>query len=243
MDSRSAIEFPSTADVKSRRWTLSLCVVAMMALIAVVLLGQLSPARSQAAQTQARRFGVDIEVNPTGAEIYRNRDWIGVAPLSIGERQGASMELEIRKPGYLTTRISARAGATGDPATMLSVRLPRVDGFQGVWQLQPSKHGGELEAFEISRVNDEVYVRKPTSNEQQHYQFDSSNETSVVFGIDVPSKTTSKAGCASVQRVEFRYTPSHDVLALRNEVVTTMGDDCRVTDRQWLAAQSLIRLR
>jgi hypothetical protein len=192
-----------------------------------------------ASQSQPARFGVDVVVSPAGADLYRDGAVLGRAPMSLSGREGEVIQLEVARPGYVPQTVRGRAGRAGDPATMLSVTLARVDGFTGVWTTPTG------EAVTFSRVNDDVVVTTANAPPRR-FGFEPGDATSVVFAADQEyrdPRRPSDVSCRASARVEYRYTPQGDRLEMRREQVTMtlVEPRCDVVDRVWSVAARLQR--
>ena len=199
--------------------------------------------RSTAAVPEAAgrpiRFGVDVVVTPVGADVTRAGVSLGRAPLSVDGRQGEVVELDVVKPGYLQQTVRGRAGPAGDPATMLSVTLPRVAGFSGGWTTSTG------ERLNLTRVNDDVVVTAGAMPARR-FGFEPSDAISVVFAADEEyrdPRRPSDVSCRASARVEYRYTPQGDRLEMRREQVTMtlVEPRCDVIGRVWSVATTLQR--
>lgn len=214
--------------------------------VAAVLVGGLvmfrAPKAAPAAVSpgQPVRFGVDVVVSPAGADLYRDGAPVGRAPASVVGRQGEAIVLDVAKPGYVSQTVRGRAGRAGDPATMLSVTLARVDGFAGVWTTAAG------EAVTFRRVNDDVMVTSPNAPTRR-FGFEQGDATSVVFAADQEyrdPRRPSEVSCRASARIEYRYTPQGDRLEMRREQVTMtlVEPRCDVVDRVWSVAARLQRV-
>lgn len=216
------------------------CTVAAVAVACVWLFFNRSTAAVPEGAGRPTRFGVDVVVTPAGADVVRAGVTMGRAPLSVDGRQGEVVELDVAKPGYLQQTVRGRAGPAGDPATMLSVTLPRVDGFTGVWTAATG------ERLNLTRVNDDVVVTTGAAPARR-FGFEPSDATSVVFAADEEyrdPRRPSDVSCRASARVEYRYTPQGDRLEMRREQVTMtlVEPRCDVVDRVWSVASTLQRV-
>ena len=215
------------------------CTVAAVMIASVWSFYNRSPVAVDEGAGRLIRFGVDVVVTPAGADVVRAGVPIGRAPLSLNGRQGEVVELDVAKPGYLQQTVRGRAGRAGDPATMLSVTLPRVDGFTGDWITSTG------ERLNLNRVNDDVVVAIGAAPARR-FGFEPSDATSVVFAADQEyrdPRRRSDVSCRASARVEYRYTPQGDRLEMRQEQVTMtlVEPRCNVVDRVWSVAAKLQR--
>ncbi|MBP9087849.1 MAG: hypothetical protein KBG15_17140 [Kofleriaceae bacterium] len=216
------------------------CSVAAVLVSAFLLFDARKPAAVMASDASSPRFGVDVVVSPAGADLYRNGAAIGRTPMSLSGRQGEAIVLEIAKPGYLPQTVRGRAGRAGDPTTMMSATLVRVDGFAGGW----TTAAGEPLTF--SRVNDDVVVSSSAAPPRR-FGFEPGDATSVVFAADQEvrdPRRSADVSCRASARVEYRYTPQGDRLEVRREQVTMtlVEPRCDVVDRVWSVATRLQRV-
>ena len=216
------------------------CCVAAVLVGGLVLFRASNAPPGAASHGQPVRFGVDVVVSPTGADLYRDGAAVGRAPMSLSGRQGEAIVLDVDKPGYVSQTVRGRAGRAGDPTTMLSVTLARVEWFAGVWTTATG------EVLTLSRVNDDVMVTSANAPVRR-FGFEPGDASSVVFAADQEyrdPRRPSDVSCRASARVEYRYTPQGDRLEMRREQVTMtlVEPRCDVVDRVWSVAARLQRV-
>jgi hypothetical protein len=161
---------------------------------------------------------VDILSTPAAAEVRKGATLVGTTPVHIAAFPGDTLELDVRKPGYLPEH---RSIAVDQREHAVAVNLVAVQQFEGTWRLA----GGELRAF--TRRNDEVDVFKLAAVDGERvwmktYQFTLADH-GVVFGGDESvsdPRAPSEPSCNVRLRVDYHYDPARDVLEQQRERVT-----------------------
>ena len=160
---------------------------------------------------------IDVISTPPGAEVRQGVRVIGATPMPLYVKPGASMAIIVTKPGYLPEErtVSAKADGSVEPFSLLAITR-----FEGVWRLP----NGELRAFE--RRGEQIDVSKLDDVDgpkqfYRHYGLVTADQ-GVAFASEeevVDPRAPDDSGCHLRVRVEYRYTPSDDVLELRRERV------------------------
>jgi hypothetical protein len=178
-------------------------------------------------------IAVDVTSTPAAAEVRKATLLLGTTPMRIAALPGETLELDIRKPGYLPEHRSIPVDAR-EPSSA-NVSLVAVQQFEGTWRLA----GGELRAF--ARRNDEVDVYKLSAVDGERvwmktYQF-SLAVSGVVFGgeesVSDP-RAPSEPSCNVRLRVTYHYDPVRDLLEQERERVSLdfAGGKCIVQARK-----------
>jgi hypothetical protein len=188
-------------------------------------------------------ISVDVTSTPAGAEVRKAKIVVGTTPMTLAAFPGETVELDVRKPGYLPAHRSIAVGtnaAAGDGSSAsgrlsASVPLVAVQQFEGTWQLA----GGELRKF--ARRDDQVDVYKVTTVDGEHaymktYQF-ALADAGVVFGGDdtvSDPRAPTEPSCNVRLHVAYHYDPVRDLLEQERERVTLdfVGGKCIVQARK-----------
>ncbi len=163
-------------------------------------------------------IAVDVVSTPAGAEVRKGTMLVGKTPVKLAAFPGETLELDVRKPGFLPEHRSLAVDASEHA---VAVNLVAVQQFEGTWRLS----GGELRAF--ARRNDEVDVFKLAAVDGERvwmktYQF-SPADTGVVFGGEASvsdPRAPSEPSCNVRLSVAYHYDPVSDVLEEQRERVS-----------------------
>jgi serine/threonine protein kinase len=187
---------------------------------------------------------------PSGAEVRKAKQLVGTTPATFPVSPGETLELDVRKPGYLPEHRSVAVGApdasdgtsdgTSDGSSdrsrlSTSVSLVPVQQFEGTWKLT----GGELRAFSRRDEQVDVYRLSAVDGERVYmktYQF-ALADSGVTFGGDESvsdPRAPSEPSCNVRLRVEYRYDPARDMLEQQRERVSLdfAGGKCIVQARK-----------
>ncbi|MDB4954375.1 MAG: serine/threonine protein kinase [Myxococcales bacterium] len=191
---------------------LGVAVVAFMA----VRGGSNKPAEPAVAPDgQAGTVRIEITSTPARAEVRQGDHVVGVTPVPLFVKPGAAATIVLRKPGYLPEQRTITAKSSD---SVEQIPLLLVTRFEGVWQLP----NGELRAFD--RRGDQVDVSKVDEvagpkHFFRHYELAAADQGIAFAGDEeaVDLRAPDDPQCHVRVHVEYRYTPSDDVLELRRE--------------------------
>jgi serine/threonine protein kinase len=187
-----------------------------------------SPKPNAMAALAKGTVGFEVTSTPPGAEVRKSKLVVGTTPTTIAAYPGETLELDVRKPGYLPEHRSipvdptaAREGSSEKQLRSLGVNLVSVQQFEGTWKLA----GGELRAF--TRRDDQVDVYKLASVDgarvyMKTYPFTLA-DSGVGFGgeesVSDP-RAPSEPSCNVRLRVAYHYDPVRDLLEQERDRVS-----------------------
>ena len=199
-----------------------------------------SPAM-QAPEPVATPIAIEVSSTPDRAFVELGGRVVGTTPYTLHVARHASVELTVKKPGYLS---SHRTLAAGVADSQLAVNLGAVTRFEGVWKLPT----GELRAFE--RDGERVAISKLAEVAGHRTLFKSypfvDAEAGIAFATDdevIDPRAPDEKSCHIQVHVEYRYDAALDQLVLRRPTVAIdfVSGQC-VTRRQELVPQALVRV-
>ena len=201
---------------------------------AVVMLGRdretpQTPQVSARNKLPAGSVTIDVISMPAGAEVRSNKGGLDMTPTQLFAPPGESLDLTIRKPGYLPEKRKVQAGPSG---SVVDVKLVEVSEFRGVWQLP----NGELRAFERRGEQVDVFRLTTVTGERSwftRYAFELV-DSGIGFGgedLIADPHAPKEPTCNVRMRVDYVYVPEKDALEQRREHVELDFADGKCTER------------
>ncbi len=187
---------------------------------------------------------ITLSTTPSGAIVRRDGRDLGVTPLVLPVAPGATVELELVRPGFLPVLRRVTADARG---ASLSAALVPVKGFEGTWAMADGalrafeRRGEQVAAFRLERADGPRELLRM-------YGFVAAEGDRVAFTAAeelVDERAPNEPSCHIALTAEYRYAPRGDLLELRRERASydLVEGRCVVHDKGWGERAALRRVR